>query len=256
VQTTSAGVGQYVKGLGLQDSDILVTTASGTHAEPLTEFVFAALLYHSKRFSELQAWQTAHTFVRHCGRELSGQTLAILGPGRIGRKIAQVGRVFGMTTWAMASSYDPSRASELGVDRLFPRDELKTMLSGADAVVISTPHTPDTEDLIGAAEIASLKRGVVLINIARGLVIDEVAMIDALRSGQIGFAALDVFRAEPLPVDSPLWDLPNVLIDPHSASTAPSENRKITDIFIRNLHCYLDGRFSEMSPILDKKRLY
>jgi phosphoglycerate dehydrogenase-like enzyme len=130
------------------------------------------------------------------------------------------------------------------------------MLAGADAVVLCAPHTADTEKLIGAKEIAVLKRGVVFVNIARGPVVDEDALIAALREGRIEFAALDVYRTEPLPVDSPLWDLANVLINPHSASTAPSENGKIADIFIRNLRCFLDGRFEEMSPVLDNRRLY
>jgi phosphoglycerate dehydrogenase-like enzyme len=118
------------------------------------------------------------------------------------------------------------------------------------------PHTPETEGMIGAAEIAAMKPGVVLVNIARGAVIDEGAMLDALRSGQIAFAGLDVFREEPLPPDSPFWDLPNVIVNPHSASTATSENGKITEIFVRNLRCYLDGEFAKMTPVLDKARLY
>jgi phosphoglycerate dehydrogenase-like enzyme len=130
------------------------------------------------------------------------------------------------------------------------------MLAGADAVVLSTPHTAETDGLIGPREIAAMKPGVVLVNIARGAVIDEDAMIAALRSGQIAFAALDVFRQEPLPADSPLWDLPNVIVNPHSASTAFSENRKITDIFLHNLRRYLDGDLAAMSPLLDKSRGY
>jgi phosphoglycerate dehydrogenase-like enzyme len=114
------------------------------------------------------------------------------------------------------------------------------------------PHTPETEGLIDAAAIERLKPGAVLINIARGVVIDEDAMIAALQSGQIGFAGLDVFRTEPLPTNSPLWDLPNLLINPLSASTAFQENERLTDIFIRNLACYLEGRYDEMSPVLDK----
>jgi phosphoglycerate dehydrogenase-like enzyme len=256
VQTSSAGVGQYVKRLGLQDSDLIVTTASGVHGEPLAEFVFAALLYHVKWFAQLKAWQERHQWERYCSGELTGKTLAVIGTGRIGREIARIGHAFGMTIWGMAATYDPTRAASLGVDRLFARDELKDMLAGADAVVLSTPHTADTEDMIGAEEIAAMKPGIVLVNIARGLVIDENAMIAALRDGRIAFAALDVFRTEPLPTDSPLWDLPNVLINPHSASTAPSENGKITDLFIRNLRHFLDGRYDEMSPVLDKHRLY
>lgn len=256
VQTTSAGVGMLVKRLGVQDSDLIVTTASGVHAGPLTEFVFAALLYHTKRLADLQSWQRAHHWERFASRELRGQVVAIIGPGRIGREVARIGKAFGMTVWAMAARYDPARAAELGVDRVFPRTELRVMLAGADAVVVCCPHTPETAGLIGSLEFGAMKRGVVFVNIARGAVVDEEALVVALRDGRIGFAALDVFRTEPLPPESPLWDLPNVLINPHSASTSVEENHRITDIFLRNLRCYLAGTYDAMSPRLDMKRLY
>lgn len=256
VQTTSAGVGQYVKRLGLQESDLIVTTASGVHAQPLAEFVFAALLFHAKRLAHLQAEQRAHRWQRFHAGELRGRVMAIVGPGRIGREVALVARAFGMTVWATARDNDPARAGALGVDRLFARAELPAMLAGADCLVLCAPHTPETDGLIGRAELAALKPGAVLVNIARGAVVDEDALIDALREGRVGFAALDVFRAEPLPPDSPLWDLPNVLVSPHSASTADTENAKLTDLFLRNLAHYLDGEIDLMAPVLDKRRLY
>jgi phosphoglycerate dehydrogenase-like enzyme len=256
VQTTSAGVGQMVKRLGVADSDLIVTTASGVHGQALTEFVFGVLLYCEKRFAELEAAKRARTWNRYCGGELAGKTIAIIGPGRIGREIARIAKAFNMTVHAMARTFDAARAAELGADAVFPRERLHDLLGSADYVVLCTPHTPETEGMIEQPEIDAMKPGVVLVNIARGVVIDEDAMIAALRSGKIAFAGLDVFRTEPLPVDSPLWELPNVLINPHSASTAPSENAKITDIFCRNLRLFLDGRHGEMSPILDKQRLY
>lgn len=256
VQTTSAGVGQYVKRLGLQESHLIVTTASGVHAQPLTEFVFAALLFHSKRIGHLLAEQRAHRWARYGARELRGQTMAIVGPGRIGREIARVARCFGMTVWAMARDGDPARAGALGVDRVFRRDDLHAMLAGADCLVLCAPHTPETEGLIGRAELAVLKPTVVFVNIGRGILVDEDALIDALRADRIALAALDVFRTEPLPIDSPLWDLPNVLVNPHSASTADTENAKLTDLFLANLAHFLDGDYGRMEPVLDKQRLY
>lgn len=256
VQTTSAGVGQMVKRLGVVDTDLIVTTASGVHAEPLSEFVFAALLFHAKSFRDLQTRQRAHIWEKFCGGGLDAQTIAIFGPGRIGRQIAKNARSFGMTVWAMARDNNPARAADLGVDRLFTRGQIKEMLAGANAVVLCTPHTPETEGLIGPDDVTAMKHGTVLVNIARGVVIDEAAMIAALKSGQIAFAALDVFNQEPLPETSELWDLPNVLINSHSASNAASENGKITASFIQNLHAYLDGRFEDMSPVLDKARMY
>ena len=256
VQTSSAGVGQQVKKLGLQESDLIVTTASGVHGQPLTEFVFASLLFYTKRFPQLIADQKAHHWDRFCGGELAGKRMAVIGPGRIGREVARIAKAFNMEVWAMARSNDPQRADDLGVDRVLPRAQLHELLGAADCVVLATPHTPETENLIDRSAIAAMKPGVVLVNIARGIVIDEEAMIKALESGQIGFASLDVTRVEPLPASSPLWDLPNVLICPHSASTADTENSKIVDIFVHNLRCYLDGRIDEMTPVLDKMRLY
>jgi len=256
VQTTSAGVGQMVAKLGLADSDLLVTTARGVHAEALAEFVFLALLMRSKDLLRLQRDQRAHRWERYCGGELAGQTLAIIGAGRIGAQTARIGRAFGMRVIGTLANPSPARAAELGLDAVHGQDQLHTVLAAADAVVLSTPHTAATERMIDAAALAAMKPGATLINIARGLVVDEQAMIAALRSGRLGFAALDVATVEPLPADSPLWDMENVLISPHSASTAPSENRKIADIFIHNLGCWRAGRIGDMRNVLDKKRMY
>jgi phosphoglycerate dehydrogenase-like enzyme len=161
-----------------------------------------------------------------------------------------------MHTIAVGARVDGNRAAGPEFDEIVGRDGLHAALGRSDFVVLSTPHTADTENLIDAAAIAAMKPGIVLVNIARGIVIDEDAMIEALRSGHIAFAGLDVFRTEPLPDKSPLWDLPNVLVAPHSASTAWSENQRITDIFVRNIPLFLEGRYDEMSPVLDKRRGY
>ncbi|MFN8593775.1 MAG: D-2-hydroxyacid dehydrogenase [Thermomicrobiales bacterium] len=256
VQTTSAGVGPQVHRLGLQDSDILVTTASGIHAQPLTEFVFAALLYHTKEIGRLREEQRLHQWHRFSGIELAGRTMAVIGPGRIGREVASVARAFRMRTVAMGRSTEAARAAALGFDRLYERDELPEMLAEADCLVVCAPQTPETDNLLGPAEFAALKRGAVFVNIGRGTIVDDVALLAALRDGTVAFAALDVFREEPPPDDSPFWDLPNVLINPHSASTVDSENAKLVDRFIENLGHFLDGRLERMAPMLDKKRLY
>jgi phosphoglycerate dehydrogenase-like enzyme len=256
VQTTSSGVGQMVKELGFQDSDLLVTTARGVHAGPLAEFVFMALLTHIKRLRHLDREQAARHWERYCGPELAGRTLAIIGAGQVGARVATVGRAFGMRVIASTRSGGPGRAAALGVDALYPPDQLHAMLGAADAVVLSAPHTPETEKLIDDKAIAAMKDGVVFVNIGRGLSVDEEAMIAALRRGKIAFAALDVFAVEPLPAASPLWAMPNVLVCPHSASTTDGENGRIADIFCHNLRCYLDGRPDAMQNVLDKKRLY
>jgi phosphoglycerate dehydrogenase-like enzyme len=255
VQTTSAGVGQLVRRLGLQGSDIVVTTASGIHAQPLAEFVFGALLYHTKRFARIQADQQAHHWERFSAGELAGQVMAVIGPGRIGREIARIAKAFRMEVWAMGRDNSPARAAELGVDRLFAREQLHEMLAGANCLVLCAPHTAETEGMIGREELMTMPPGAVLVNIARGVMVDEDALVDVLRNGHLGFAALDVFRTEPLPPDSPLWDLPNVLVSPHSGSTADSENTRLTERFIANLGHYLDGDIDRMQPRLDTIRL-
>jgi phosphoglycerate dehydrogenase-like enzyme len=256
IQATSAGVGQRVKALQLHDSDVVVTTASGVHAGPLTEFVVMAMLIHVKNYHRSREQQAAYRWMRYCGDELEAKTLAIVGAGRVGRQVAAAGRFFGMRVVAMVAKIRPDQATSFGLDAVYPREDLSAMLSEADVLVLSVPHTPETENMIDARAFQALKPGAVFINIARGQVVDESALIESLRAGRIAFAALDVAAVEPLPSDSPLWDMPNVLISPHSASTARSENRKITDIFCHNLRCYLDGRTAEMRNVLDKVKMY
>jgi phosphoglycerate dehydrogenase-like enzyme len=255
-QTTSAGVGPLVKRLGLAETDVIITTASGAHAIPLAEFVFATLLHHTKRIGQIQAWQREHRWEQYCAPELRGQTMTIVGPGRIGREIARLAKAFGIRVIAVGTVADPHRATTLSVDRYLSIDDLSMALGESDCVVLCCPHTPSTEGLINADAIGAMKPGVVLINIARGAVVDELAMTEALRTGQIGFAVLDVFQTEPLPADSPLWDLPNVLLDAHSGSTSCQENDFLTDRFVENLQLYLEGRYGEMAPQLDKQRGY
>lgn len=256
IQTTSTGVGPAVATLGLRERDVLVTTARGVHAGPLAEFVFMALLAHWRGLSHLQAEQRAHSWVRYCGEEVAGRTLAIVGAGDLARGCANLARAFGMRTLAIGRDAAKRRAHNDLFDGIRPTAALHATLAEADAVVVTVPHTADTENLIDARAFAAMRPGAAFVNIARGQVVDEAALIAALRAGQVGFAALDVARTEPLPAASPLWDLPNVLISPHSASTVTAENRKITDIFRHNLRCWLDGRRADMRNVLDMARLY
>ena len=147
-------------------------------------------------------------------------------------------------------------AADIGADAYVNRDGLVEAVSRADAIVLCCPHTPETTNLISADVIAAFKPGLTLVNIARGVVIDQDAMIAALQNGTIAFAALDVFREEPLPVESPLWDMPNVIVSPHSASTVYAENDRLIEIFLRNLTLFLDGDYDQMSPRLDPRRGY
>jgi phosphoglycerate dehydrogenase-like enzyme len=253
IQATSAGIGQFVKRMRYAErTNWIFTTASGVHARPLAEFVVLALLSFAKDFEYLQREKAGHHWARYCGAELAGKTIAIIGLGKIGREIARLAKAFDMRV--VGNRRTTTHSNLPNVDELYPADDLGPLLAQADYLVLSCPHTPDTDGLIGVKEVAQLPKGAVVINIARGAVINQPALTEALRSGHLRGAALDVFAAEPLPPDDPLWDMPNVLISPHSASTADSENAKITRLFIDNLKRYLSG--SPMLNVLDVERYY
>jgi len=250
LQSTSAGIGQMVKRVGLDQTDITFTTASGVHARPLADFCLMAMLMFAKNYVWMERDKKAKRWERYCGEELTGKTLAIVGIGRVGQEVARHGKRMDMRVTGMRRSDAPVP----DVDKLFDRAELHAMLPEADFLVLAAPHTPETEGIIGEAELAVLKPSAVLINVGRGALVDEDALIRALREKRLAGAALDVLRDEPPPQDSPLWDMPNVIISPHSASTVTQENARITDIFCDNLRRYLSGQ--PLRNVLDTKKLY
>jgi phosphoglycerate dehydrogenase-like enzyme len=253
IQSTSAGIGQFVKNSGYAERTHWVfTTSSGIHARPLAEFVIMSMLmvakgaFHMGREQALQHWE------RYCGFELADKTLAILGLGKIGRETARLAKAFDMRV--VGNRRSTGHENIPFVDRLYGPHERPALLAEADFLCLAVPHTPETEGAIGAAQIAMLPRGATIINIARGAVMDYNALKAALQSGQVGAAFLDVTDPEPLPPGDSLWSMPNVLISPHSASTAQSENAKITELFIQNLKRYLLGE--PLLNTLDVERLY
>ncbi len=256
IQTTSSGIGKRIEELNLTDSDILITNSRGVHAKPLAEFVFLVLLSHVKRLLKMQTEQKERHWERFCSKELAGQTLGLIGMGELGCTIASIGRVFDMRIIALASPGSRKTAEELGIDQLFPNYQIHDMLGETDALVLAAPHTPETERMIDDKALSALKKNSVFVNIARGHLVDESALIKHLKEGRIAFAGLDTLTVEPLPKDSLLWDLPNVLISPHSASTVEAENERITEIFCHNLLCYLEGRRGDMRNIVNNRLMY
>jgi glyoxylate/hydroxypyruvate reductase len=250
LQSTSAGIGQMVKRVGLDQTDITFTTASGVHARPLADFCLMAMLMFAKNYEWMERDKKAKRWERYCGEELTGKTLAIVGAGRVGQEVARHGKRMDMRVTGMRRSNAPLP----DVDRVFDRADLHAMLKEADFLVLAAPHTPETEGMIGEPELALMKPSAVLINIGRGALVDEDALIRALQEKRLAGAALDVLREEPPPQDSPLWDMPNVIISPHSASTVTQENARITEIFCDNLRRYLNGQ--PLRNVLDKQRLY
>ena len=239
VQCTSAGIGERLRRTGLIDSKLVFTTAAGVHASALAEFVILGLLYFYRDVPRLQRMQRAHHWERYTNKELAGRRALVVGLGAVGRTIAQRLAALGLEVWGARRTLDGPPPE--GVSRTLPLADLASVLGQIDALILACPLTPETEGLIGAGEIAAMPEGALLVNVARGRVVDEPALIQALRDKRLGGAALDVAEVEPLPVDNPLWDLPNVLISPHSASTVDAENRRIVDIFLANLRRYLDG---------------
>jgi glyoxylate/hydroxypyruvate reductase A len=250
VQATSAGIGQMVKRAGLGESGLIFTTASGVHARPLADFCLMAMLMFVKDYQWMERDKRARRWERYCGEELSGKTLAIIGLGRVGQEVARHGQKMDMRVVGMKRAPAPVA----NVSQVYGRAELHTMLAETDFLVLTAPHTPDTENMIGARELAAMKPAAVLINIARGTLVDEDALIHALQEKRLAGAALDVFRHEPPPQDSPLWEMPNVIISPHSASTVKQENARITALFCDNLKRFLRGE--PLRNMLDVEKLY
>lgn len=254
VQSPSAGVGQWIKLTGFSDLDIPLTTASGIHATPLAEFSMMAMLWFVKDAPRMITEKERRHWERYAGTTLKGKTVAIISLGSIGQGVAKLAKSCGMRVIGTKRNTEGVNPASLGAERLYPWTDLKPMLSQADFVVLCVPHTSETTGLIGEEELAAMKHGSMLINIARGVIVDQPALIHALQSRHLGAAALDVTTPEPLPADSPLWDMSNVLISPHSASTVDAENAKLTKLFCDNLRSYLDGK--PLRNVLDKTLLY
>jgi phosphoglycerate dehydrogenase-like enzyme len=241
VQATSAGAGEQVgaAGLSLEELErVTVTSAAGVHARPLAEFALLGLLAFTKDLPRLLADQHAHRWGHYPVGELSGRTLLIVGLGQIGEEVARLAAAVGMRVIGVNRS---GRTDSPDVHEVGRTSALDDYLPQADAIVISAPLTAETRGLIDAAAMALMKEGAVLVNVGRGGVVDEPAMIEALRSGRLAGAALEVFAREPLPADSPLWDLPNVLLSPHTAGLSVREDERIVSLFVENLGRYLRG---------------
>ena len=240
IQATSSGIGEMVRSNGLADTALTLTTAAGVHADPLAEFALFGLLWLTKDMPQLLDWQRQHRWQRHTSRQLAGQRVLIIGVGSVGRRIAELCAAAHMKVWAAVR---PGRDRDIpGVERCITIDEVTNVLPEVDALVLACPLTDDTFHLIGAKQLAALPQHAVLVNVARGQVVDETALVEALASGRLAGAALDVFEQEPLPTTSPLWDMPNVFVSPHSASTVADENARIVELFVDNLRRFLDGQ--------------
>jgi phosphoglycerate dehydrogenase-like enzyme len=250
LHTPSAGV-DHVLIPPVLERDIAVTNSAGVHAIPIAEFVLALLLSHVKRLPAYRAAQAEARWERSFRPgELYEQTLLILGIGGIGQAIASRAAAFGMRVLGSRRSPRPME----GVEQVVGMDGWRALLPEADAVVIAAPLTEETRGMIDAAALAAMKPSAYLINIARGPIIDEPALIAAMNAGRIAGAALDTFEEEPLPPESPLWRLPNITITPHTTSGSPRMHERQIALFLENLRRFRGGE--PMLNVVDKAAGY
>jgi phosphoglycerate dehydrogenase-like enzyme len=255
VQGSMAGAGELAQKAGLGETDIVVTTASGIYSGPLAEFVLMAMLQHAKELDNLRGDKAGKVWRQGTVGTLENKTLCVVGMGNIGRAIAGRARPFGMRVVGVKRTVSEDDEAWDYADELYPTVELSTALSEADYVAVTLPGTPETRRLLDAEAIGAIKQGAYFANVGRGSVVDEPALAKALQSGHLSGAALDVFEVEPLPEESPLWELDNVIVSAHTTDVVPTLiNTAQTDLFCENLRRYLAG--DELWNVLDKRLLY
>ena len=270
VQLYSAGPDRVLD-KALFQSKVSFTTTSGVHAINIAEYVFTMVLAWFHRLPRILEYQQQGRWASNRERtslfapeELREKTIGIVGYGSIGRQVARLAVAFGMHVLAMQRGTDHRDAGfqfpEIGdpngmlPDRYYAPEQLHTMLSESDVVVIAVPLTPLTRGLFDEAAFRAMKSTAFLVNIARGDICNEAALIEALEKGRIAGAALDVFQEEPLPADHPLWHLPNVFISPHISGVTPYYNDRAAMIFEENLRRYLAGE--PLFNVVDKRKGY
>jgi len=249
VHALSAGV-EMLTFPEIQASDTILTNSKGIHGIPLSEHVFAMILAFSRGFNLLFRRQQEKKWERVPTDEVHEKTIGIVGLGSIGREIAKKAKGLGMEVVATKREM----TAEIFVDKLYRADQLHEMLGVVDFLVVALPLTEETTGLFTLKEFAAMKPSAYFFNIARGAIVRETDLVEALRRGLIKGAGLDVFAAEPLPEDSPLWEMENVIISPHIGALSPYYLDRAVKLFVDNLTRYTQNR--EMFNIIDKAKGY
>jgi phosphoglycerate dehydrogenase-like enzyme len=254
VQATAGGAGEQVSAAGLTGEElsrVMITRAGGVHVGPLAEFAMLGLLAFTKGLPRLSSDKAARRWDHYPMAELAGATLLVVGLGSIGLEVAHLAKGFGMRVIAVNHT---GRSDSPNVDEAHPSGSLPDLLPLAHGVVVTLPLTEETRGMIDADAISRMRAEAILVNVGRGGVVDESALIQALAEGRIAGAALDVFAVEPLPPDSVLWALPNVLVSPHTAALSIHENERIVGLFIENMRHYLAGE--TLVSLVNSKSFY
>ena len=244
-QQVGAGANWLLESPDFMNSDVMLTNASGVHAIPIAEHILALMFALSRGIHRCVRNQVGHNWQRK-GRvfELEGSTVGIVGLGKIGEKTAEKAKALNMKVLGLRRNPDKSSPY---VDRMFGRNGLANLLNQSDWVVLTLAMTRETTGFIGESELKAMKETAYIINIARGPVIQEKCLIKALEEKWIAGAGLDVFEEEPLPADSPLWDMKNVIITPHYAGATPYYIDRLLDIFTENIR-----RFQAGDPLINE----
>ncbi len=255
VQGSMAGAGEVAEEAGLGETDVVVTTASGIYSGPLAEFVLMAMLQHAKQLDRLLRDKAEKVWRQGAVGGLERKTLCVVGMGNIGRAIAARAKPFGMRVIGVKRAVRDEDEAWGYADELYPTAELNAALREADYVAVTLPGTPQTRHLLDEEAFAAVKWGAYFVNVGRGAAVDEAALVGALEDGRLSGAALDVFEVEPLPEESPLWRLENVIISAHTTDVVPDLiNGAQTDLFCENLRRYLAGE--DLINVLDKRLMY
>lgn len=240
VQAYGAGV-DYLAGTGLLEHGVALTSSSGINGPPIAESCMMFMIMNEKSMVKRVEAQSRREWTRYANGQLTGKTVGIVGPGSIGGSVAKRAAAFDMRVLAARRSYVAGQTVP-NVDEVFPSDRLNEMLGECDYVVVAVSLTDETRGMIGKAQFDAMKPGAFFINVSRGAVVDEAPLLDALKSGRLGGAALDVFSQEPLPADSEFWGLPNVMVTPHNTGGLKDHADRATQFFCENLRRYLDGQ--------------
>jgi phosphoglycerate dehydrogenase-like enzyme len=247
IQVLGSGVDGVVN-LPSLPKNVLITSGRGVQATPVSEAALSLMLALSRDEPRMMKNQMTRTWERWPSQLLSGRTLGILGVGQIGEALAIKARALGMHVVGISSTL---RATE-GFDRMYSRDQLREAVREIDYLVLLTPYSPETHHIVDAQVLSRMKRSAFLINVARGGVVNEADLAQALRNNTVRGAALDVFESEPLPPDHELWSLPNVIISPHLAGLNSSYPESIMPLLTKNISLFLAGKQSEMTNIISR----